>query len=67
MHRLAPGVDPGVGATGSDDVERLVEKPGQRFFHDLLHRQGVDLALPTGVGGASIGENQAVDHFFKGR
>ena len=41
------GMNPGIGAAGPRDSYRLLEQCFKRFFHCLLHTQGIRLPLPA--------------------
>lgn len=51
-----PGVDAGVGASGSGHGRWAAHDGRERFFDGLLHGVGVGLALPSVEGRAAIGE-----------
>src|SRR5436853_250747 len=57
---LGAGVDPGVRAAGAEDPDGLLEQALQGLFDHLLDGDGVLLPLPAGVGGAAVGEGEAV-------
>src|SRR6185295_7898201 len=45
----------------------MAEQALEPLFHHLLHRKRVPLPLPSGIGGAAVGEGEAVDQALLSR
>ena len=56
---LAPGVHPGVGTARADEGDLLPGEAVERFFQDLLNRDGLRLALPAVVAGPVVFQEEA--------
>ena len=67
MNTLAPGMDPGIGPSGTHNANLRAKRYGESFFERRLNRHELGLArlvllLPTVEGAAQIFATETVAH-----
>ena len=63
MHHLAGGMNPGIGASGTDHPDRVCRNPGQGRFELALHgAHGMPLQLPPGKAAAIVLDAERDSH-----